>query len=255
VKKISVFVLLVFSSLMSLAKDSTQKIEIGIDEKIGQTIPLDVEFFDEKGYLVALKDVIKKPTILNFVYYRCPGICSPILIELTTIVNHIDLEMGRDFQILTVSFDEREKPELAAAKRENYFGLLKKQIPDDSWKFLTGDSAAIHRLTDAAGFMFKREGNDFLHAGAIIAVSPEGKIARYLYGTQYLPFDVKMAITEASEGRTGPTITKILSYCYSYNPDGRKYVFDVTRVAGAVILLFAVAFVVYLTVKPKKVQS
>lgn len=239
----------------SFAKDSTQKIEIGIDEKIGQMLPMNLEFFDEKGYQVALKDIVTKPFILNFVYYRCPGICSPILTELTTIVNFHEMEIGKEYQIITVSFDEREKPELAGAKRESYMGLLNKKIPDESWKFLTGDSATIHTLTNAAGFMFKRDGNDFIHAGAIIAVSPEGKIARYLYGTKYLPFDVKMALTEASEGRTGPTIAKLLSYCYSYNPEGQRYVFDVTRVSGAVILLFAVVFVVYISVKPKKVQS
>ena len=240
---------------VSVAKDSTQKIEIGIDEKIGQALPMDLEFFDEKGYQVALRDIVKKPFILNFVYYRCPGICSPILTELTTIVNFHEMEIGKEYQIITVSFDEREKPELAGAKKESYMALLNKKIPDGSWKFLTGDSATIHTLTNAAGFMFKREGNDFLHAGTIIAVSPEGKIARYLYGTKYLPFDVKMALTEASEGRTGPTITRLLSYCYSYSPKGRRYVFDVTRVAGAFILLFAAVFVVYISVKPKKVQS
>lgn len=250
------FVLLMaLCSGLSAAKDTTQKVEIGIDEKIGEMLPLDLEFFDEKGYQVALKEIIKEPTILNFVYYRCPGICSPILTELTTIVNFMDIEIGKEYQIVTISFDEREKPELAGAKKESYMGLLNKKIPDESWKFLTGDSAAIHTLTNAAGFMFKREGSDFIHAGTIIAVSPEGKIARYLYGTKYLPFDVKMAITEASEGRTGPTITKILSYCYSYSPDGRNYVFNVTRVAGAFILLFAVGFVVYISVKPKKIQS
>ncbi|MDD8017975.1 MAG: SCO family protein [Bacteroidota bacterium] len=237
------------------ADDLAKKIEIGIDEKIGQTIPLNLEFYDENGYLVALKDIVKKPTILNFVYFRCPGICSPILTELTAIVNHIDMEMGKDFQIVTVSFDEREKPELAHAKRDNYFTLLNKKIPGESWKFMTGDSASIRQLTNASGFMFKREGDNFLHAGAIIVISPQGKIARYLYGTQYLPFDVKMAVTEASEGRTGPTITKLLQYCYSYNPEGRRYIFNVTRVSGAVIILFAAVFVVYLTVKPKKVQS
>ncbi|KAB2925815.1 MAG: SCO family protein [Bacteroidetes bacterium] len=230
-------------------------VEVGIDEKVGQTLPMDLVFYDEKGYRRTLREVVTKPTILNFVYYRCPGICSPILTELTTIVNFMDLEIGKDYQILTVSFDEREKPELAKAKQESYFNLLNRPVPDGAWRWMTGDSASIRTLTDAAGFMFKKEGNDFIHAGTVIAVSPEGKIARYLYGTKYLPFDVKMAVTEAAEGRTGPTITKILSYCYTYNPDGRNYVFNVTRVAGAVILLFAAVFVIYITVKPKKVQS
>src|SRR3990172_5758173 len=138
-KKIILEMLLVAGMLN--ASDSTQrKIEIGIDEKIGQTIPLNLEFFDEKGYQVALKDIMKKPTILNFVYFRCPGICSPILTELTTIVNHLDMAIGKDYQIVTVSFDETEKPDLADAKKTNYLTLLNKQIPDESWKFLTGDS-------------------------------------------------------------------------------------------------------------------
>ena len=242
---------MIFVGFLS-ANEPVKKIEVGIEEKIGNTIPLNAEFFDEKGNYVALKEIIKKPTILNFVYFRCPGICSPILTELTSIVNFMDMEIGKDYQIVTISFDDREKFELGSAKRDNYFALLKKKIPEDSWKFLTGDSASIHAVTDAAGFNFKREGNDFIHAGAIIVLSPEGKIARYLNGTKYLPFDVKMALTEASEGKTGPTIAKLLSYCYSYNPEGRTYVFNVTRVTGGVILLFAAVFVVYLTVKPKK---
>jgi protein SCO1/2 len=243
--------MMIFAGFLS-ANEPVKKIEVGIEEKIGNTIPLNAEFFDEKGNYVALKEIIKKPTILNFVYFRCPGICSPILTELTSIVNFMDMEIGKDYQIVTISFDDREKFELGSAKRDNYFALLKKKIPEDSWKFLTGDSASIHAVTDAAGFNFKREGNDFIHAGAIIVLSPEGKIARYLNGTKYLPFDVKMALTEASEGKTGPTIAKLLSYCYSYNPEGRTYVFNVTRVTGGVILLFAAVFVVYLTVKPKK---
>jgi protein SCO1/2 len=251
----NVLMLIVLIAGITNAGDSAKKIEIGIDEKIGNILPLNTMFFDEKGNFVSLKEIIKKPTILNFVYYRCPGICSPILTELTSIVNFHDMEIGTDYQIVTISFDDREKFELAAAKRDNYFALLKKPIPDDSWKFLTGDSASIYQLTQAAGFYFKREGNDFIHAGALIVISPEGKIARYLNGIKFLPFDVKMAITEAAEGRTGPTITKLLAYCYSYNPEGRMYVFNVTRVAGGVILLFAAVFIVYLTAKPKKVQS
>ncbi len=251
-KKFLLLILLCVGAL--IANDTTKRVEIGIDEKIGNTLPLNTMFFDEKGNFLALKDIIKKPTIINFVYYRCPGICSPLLTELTSIVNFLDLEIGKDYQIVTISFDDREEFELAGSKRESYFALLKKQIPDGSWKFLTGDSAAIQQITDAAGFRFKRDRNDFIHTGALIIVSPQGKIARYLNGTKFLPFDVKMAVTEASEGRTGPTIIKLLAYCYSYNPEGRTYVFNVTRVAGGVILLFAAIFIVYLTVKPKKIQ-
>ena len=234
------------------AIDTTNHVPIGIVEKVGETLPMNTTFINEKGEMVALKDIVTKPTIFNFVYYRCPGICSPILTELTTIVNYLDLEIGKDYQIVTISFDDREKFDLGAAKKESYMNLLKKPIPPSAWTFLSGDSASIHAVTDAAGFYFRREGSDFVHAGAIIAVSPHGKIARYLNGTKFLPFDVKMAITEASAERTGPTIAKLVAYCYSYNPEGRTYVFNVTRVAGGGILFFAMVFIVYLTIKPKK---
>ncbi len=248
----NIIVLLSVLVCIVTANENNERVEIGIVEKIGKTIPLETRFFDESGNYVALKDVITKPTIFNFVYYRCPGICSPILTELTSIVNFMDMAAGTDYQIVTISFDQREKFELAAAKKESYMALLNKKIPDGAWKFLSGDSASIYAVTDAAGFYFKRDKNDFIHAGALIVASPEGKIARYLNGIKYLPFDVKMALTEAAGGKSGPTIAKLVAYCYSYSPEGRTYVFDVTRVAGGVILLFAAVFVVYLTVKPKK---
>ncbi|MGE5313478.1 MAG: SCO family protein [Acidobacteriota bacterium] len=249
---IAVAALLLLSVSAASADPGVKKPEVGIDDKIGNYIPLDARFYDEHGYLVTLKDVITKPTILNFVYFKCPGICSPILTELTTVVNKMDMEIGKDYQIVTISFDETEKPDLAESKHENYMALINHEIPKGAWKFLTGDSASIRSVTDAAGFYFTRQGKDFLHAGAIIAVSPEGKIARYLYGTQYLPFDVKMALVEAGEGKTGPTVNKLLRYCYSYNPEGRKYVMNVTRIAGAGMLVLVAGFVVFLTVKPKK---
>jgi protein SCO1 len=229
--------------------------EVGIDDKVGAQIPLQTQFYDERGYLVSLQDVITKPTILNFVYFKCPGLCSPILTELTSIVNKMDMQIGRDYQIVTISFDETEKPELAASKKENYMALLNGNIPDPAWKFLTGDSASIRAVTNAAGFLFRREGDNFLHAGAIIVISPQGRVTRYLYGTQYLPFDVKMALVEAGEGRTGPTINKLLRYCYSYNPEGRTYVMNVTRIAGTGLLVIVLGFIVFLRMKPKKREA
>lgn len=253
IKKLSILVML-FLSLAFRAQGETvqSKPEIGIDDKLGAQIPLQTQFYDEKGYLVSLKDIIAKPTILNFVYFKCPGICSPLLTELTAIVNHLDMEIGKDYQIVTISFDENEKPDLAEAKRENYLSLVNKSIPDNSWKFLTGDSASIRAVTNAAGFLFRREGTNFIHAGAIIIISPQGKVTRYLYGTQYLPFDVKMALVEANEGRPSPTINKLLKYCFSYNPEGRTYAFNVRRIVGTALLVLVAGFVVFLRMKPKK---
>lgn len=254
-KFIAVIVLFAALVLRANAEPTPAKPEIGIDDKLGAQLPLQTQFYDEKGYLVSLKDVITKPTIINFVYFKCPGICSPILTELTTIVNHLDMEIGRDYQIVTISFDETEKPDLAASKRENYMALVNKTVPDGAWKFMTGDSASIRAVTNAAGFLFQRNGKDFIHAGAIIIVSPQGKVTRYLYGTQYLPFDVKMALVEANEGRPSPTINKLLKYCFSYNPEGRTYAMNVRRIAGTVTLVLAVGLIVFLRMKPRKAKK
>jgi protein SCO1 len=225
---------------------------IGIVEKLGDTLPLGTMLYDEKGMPVALKDVLKKPAVFTFVYYRCPGICSPLLTELSRVVDKLDLEIGRDYQIITISFDKREKPPLAGEKKANYLAALKKPIDPDGWRWFTADSASIMALTDAAGFYFRAEGNDYGHAGALIVVSPEGKITRYINGVQYLPFDVKMAVMEASEGRTGPTIAKLVQYCYRYDPNSGSYTMNVTRIGGLVVVALVAVFVMVFIVKPKK---
>jgi len=228
---------------------------VGIAEKLGQTIPLDVEFYDESGQLVSIKDFVHKPTIFTFVYYRCPGICSPLLTELSRIVEKMDLQLGKDYQILTISFDHREKPEIAAGKRENYLSSINRPVDPNGWRFFTGDSVNIQRITDGAGFYFIRSGNDYVHAGALIIVSPEGRITRYINGIQYLPFDVKMALIEASNGKVTPTIAKVLRFCYSYDPEARTYTFNVVRVSGVVIVGLVGIFVLVFIVRPKKKQT
>jgi len=226
--------------------------KLGIEEHLGTVVPLDLEFYDEQGNLTALRNVITKPTIVTFVYYRCPGICSPLLTELTRVVDQMSLEPGIDYQILTISFDHREKPDMAASKKESYLSSLHRRIDPAGWRWFTGDSLSIQRLTDSAGFYFKRDGNDFIHAGALIILSPAGKVTRYINGIQFLPFDVKMAVIEAAEGRTGPTIAKLLKFCYSYDPEGRTYALNVTRISGVIIVGLVLAFVVVFVLRPKK---
>lgn len=226
--------------------------EIGIEEHLGTMLPLDAELYDEAGALTTLRSVITKPTVLTFVYFRCPGICSPLLTELSRVVNQMDLEPGVDYQLVTVSFDHREKPDLAASKKESYLSALKRPVDPSAWRWFTGDSLTIDRLTDSAGFYFKRDGEDFIHAGALVVLSPSGKVTRYILGIQYLPFDVKMAVIEAAEGKTGPTIAKLLKFCYSYDPDGRRYALNVTRVSGVVVVLCVLVFVSVFVLRPKK---
>jgi protein SCO1 len=225
---------------------------VGIIEKLGDTLPLGVTLYDENGYPVVLRDVIHHPTIFTFVYYRCPGICSPLLTELSRMVDKVDLEIGKDYQIVTISFDHREKPPLAGEKKASYLGVLKHPIDPAGWRFFTADSATIMQLTGAAGFYFMRSGNDYVHAGALIVASPEGKITRYINGVQYLPFDIKMAVVEAAEGRTGPTIAKLLQYCYRYDPDSGSYTMNITRVGGVIVVVAVMIFVLVFIVLPKK---
>ncbi|TSA20041.1 SCO family protein [bacterium] len=238
----------------TLRAGDQSKPKVGIEEKLGQTIPLDAEFYDENGQLVSLKDLVNKPTIFTFVYFRCPGICTPLLNELAKIVDKTDLVLGKDFQIISVSFNHRETPDMAAGKKVNYLHSIKKQVDPNGWRFLTGDSLSIHRLTDGVGFYFIPSGNDFIHAGALIVVSPEGKITRYINGIKYLPFDVKMAVYEASTGQVGPTIANVLRFCYSFNPEGHTYTLNFMRISLVVTLGFVGVFVLVFIVRPRKKQ-
>lgn len=235
-----------------IAQAAEPQQEIGIDEKLGEQVPLDLSFLDENGSPVTLKELINKPTILTLVYYSCPGICSPLLNGVSSMVDRLDMEMGKDYNIVTISFNPREDYMMASEKKSNYIDHMKKRIPEQSWHFLTGDSASIAKITDAVGFRYKRDGENYIHSAVITILSPNGKIARYLYGVDFLPLDVKLALTEASEGKTGPTINKFLKLCFSYDPAGRKYVLNITRIAGAASLLAIIGFILVLTLKKKK---
>lgn len=238
------------------------QIEVGIEEQLGKYIPLDAKFKDENGNEYTLKELFAKPVVLSFVYYDCPGICSPLLMEIADVVNKSDLVIGVDYNIINISMDEFETPELAFSKKNDFMQLVDKQVPPESWKFLTGDSAEIKRVSDAAGFYFKRQGNDFLHSGALIFIDKEGKVCRYLFpaytdskGFGIAPFDFKMAVIETSAGRVSPTIARVLQFCFSYDPAGQKYVLNLTRIFGAGILLLAAVFAIVFLRKPKNVSK
>jgi protein SCO1/2 len=248
-KIIFILLLLVFT-MKGIGQQA--KPPVGIIEKLGQYVPMDVELYDESGNLVQLKSIIDKPTIITFVYYKCPGICSPLLTEVAKIVDKMDLELGKDYQVLTLSFDHNERPELAQEKKDNYLTEIKKTVNPKGWRFFTGDSVNIHRFTDAAGFYFAKSGNDWIHAATLIAISPQGKVTRYLYGIHQLPLDVKLALMEASEGKTSPTISKVLNFCYAYDPEGKHYTFNVVRISGVVIVGLVAIFMFVFVVKPKK---
>ncbi|MBS3946454.1 MAG: SCO family protein [Melioribacter sp.] len=257
IRKISLIYFIIIICLVYSTKTSAQKpIEVGIDEKLGSYLPLDLTFTNSDGEKVILKDIIDKPVLLALVYYECPGICSPLLNELTWTIDKIQLEPGADFKIISLSFDNRETPEIAAKWKKNYLHTLKRPFDPADWIFLTGDSVNIHKLTDAAGYYFKKSSDDqFIHAGAVLTIAPDGKISRYLFGTSFNPFDVKMALIDAKAGKTNPTVSKFLQFCFSYDPEGRQYTLNVTRIIGSVMLLGVGIFLIVLLKKKKKNQG
>jgi protein SCO1/2 len=154
--------------------------------------------------------------------------------------------------VISVSFDETEKPDLALQKKNIYLKMIQRPFPENAWRFLTGNKENIRRLTDAVGFHFKRVGQDFEHPVALIILAPDGKIVRYMYGADPLPFDLKMAVVEASQGKSGPAISKVVRFCFSYDPKANKLVLNTLKVTGTVTLILALSFVAFLLFKGKK---
>lgn len=210
--------------------------EPGLSERLGERVPADLVLRDESGADVRLGDLLDRPAVLALVYFRCAGICSPLLNGLAQVVERTGLRPGEDFRVITVSFDERDLPPLAETKKRNYLAGLSRDFPPAAWRFLTGDAATTKRLADAVGFGFRREGDDFIHPAVVTVLAPGGKVTRYLYGLSFLPFDLKMALVEAAEGREVPTASRVLRVCYGWDPVGRRYTLDVTRLAGLVTI-------------------
>lgn len=231
--------------------------EIGVVEHLDDFLPDSISLINEDGQQVWLADVIDKPTVLNFVYYRCPGICSPLMEGVAGVMDKSDLVPGVDYQVLTISFDPTETIDLGIRKKSNYLNLMNKKVEEakNGWLFFTSDSASIARATNATGFKYKRTGNDFLHAASLTVVSNDGKITRYLNGIYFLPFEWKMAIVEASKGQSGSTLNKVLRFCYSYDPVGQTYVMNITKISGTIILFLAVLFLLILIFKSKKKKN
>ncbi len=247
-------ILLILAGFLLNAQDSAvyqdlRQPEIGVVEKLDTFISEDIMVIDENNQAVRLLSLIDKPTILNLVYYRCPGICSPIMESIANVIDKTDMIPGKDFQVLTVSFDPTESIELAKQKRNNYFYLIKREFDPESWRYYVADSANAKNLTDMVGFKYKKVGFDYIHTATIIILSPQGKITRYLQGVYYLPFDVKLAVIEAAEGKSGPTITRVLAYCYSFDPAGQRYVFNITKVTGTLILFLGVIIFLFLVIR------
>lgn len=228
-----------------------QSPEVGIVEHLGKKIPLDLKFVNDKFDTVTLRQLINKPTILSFVYFDCPGLCSPLLEGVGSVIQKSDLVLGKDYQVITISFNFRDTPEKAKEKKKRFTERYAKG-KSDGWIFLTTDSATIFNITHSTGFITKAVGLDFVHPSAIIAVSPTGMITRYLYGITFLPIDFKMALLEANKEQPRPTIQKVLLLCFSYDSQGQRYTLDVLKISGILVIFFILVFIVVYLIRPKK---
>jgi protein SCO1/2 len=205
---------------------------VGFDQRLNEQVPLDLPFTDATGKTVQLKDYFgDKPVILSLAYYDCPMLCTLVLNGLVRTLRTLSFSAGKEFNVVTVSFDAREKPALAAEKRKTYLDAYRRPGAEEGWHFLTGDEDAIQRLTKAVGFRFSydEKSNQFAHASGIIVLTPQGKLSRYFYGIEYAPRDVRLGLVEAAEGKIGSAIDQVLLLCFHYDPAGGKYSFMVVR--------------------------
>ncbi|MDX1590785.1 MAG: SCO family protein [Balneolaceae bacterium] len=202
--------------------------EIGVDEKLGDTIPLDLRFTNSNGNIVRLGDLIQdgKPLLLNPLYYECPTLCSLVLDGVYTAVEDMAWTPGIDYTIISFSIDPEEGPEIAAETRDTYLTQLDRQGAEDGWHFLTGNEDEIKELTEAIGFRYKQDERtgEYLHMASVMMISPDGVITRYLYGTNFNEFDFRNGLYEAADGQIGSPVEQIVLYCFTYDPSTQSYV-------------------------------
>jgi len=232
--------------------------ELGIDEKLGDKVPLDLTFIDEKSNKVTLKELMDgKPTLLTLNYFRCSGICTPQLNDMADVLSKLDLVENVDYNVVTVSFAEAETAALAAAKKKNILASMIRPFNENGWHFVIGENNSSKVLADSVGFHFKKEtlpnGNvEYIHGAALIVLAPDGKITRYLNGIDQLPFDVKMSVIEAGNGTVGPTIAKTLLFCFAFDPKGKKYIFVWEKIGAIAMISIVLGFFIWLVRSGRK---
>lgn len=235
--------------------------DIKFDQLLNAQVPLDLEFRDEAGKTVKLRDYFKdKPVILSLVYFDCPQLCTMVLTDLLGALKTMPQTPGREFVNLTVSFDPREKPELAAAKKSEYVLRLGKPEAAAGWHFLTGDEGPIGELAKSVGFRFVWDPvtKQYGHASGLVVLTPDGKVSRYLLGLQYAPRDIKFSLMDASEGKIGSLVEQVILYCYQYDPTRGSYGLMITRllqIFAAMTIVTLVALILFLRRKEKQKEA
>jgi protein SCO1/2 len=231
---------------------------VGLDQRLNNSIPLEATFHDEQGTTVALRQYFyKRPVILTLVYYQCPMLCNRILEGLVTSLKGVGLDPGKDFEIVTVSFNPRETPALAAAKKQSYLRLYGDPAAGSAWHFLTGGQPDIDRLAKAVGFRysFDPQSGQYAHPSAIMVLTPGGRLARYFYGIDYPSRDLRLGLVEASAGKIGSPVDQVLLYCCRYDPATGKYgvvVWNVIRLTSFTVLALLSIFLIALFRRDRK---
>lgn len=254
-KRILVPLLLLFTPWLSTgqAQDTSGRPrvlrDVRFDQRLNEQVPLDLTFHDETGQTVRLGDYFgTKPVILVLAYYRCPQLCTRVLNGLVQALMDISFDVGKEFNVLTVSFDPREKPELAAAKKKTYLERYGRAGAEQGWHFLTGDEAPIKRLTDAVGFHYTYDAkhDQFAHASGIMVLTLAGKLSRYFYDISYSPRDLRLGLVEASANRIASPSDHILLFCFHYDPMEGKYgptIINFIRLGGVLTVLALGTFI------------
>jgi len=231
---------LAVGALASAQERPTVLREVGFDQRLDQLVPGDIALRDEAGRDVKLADYLgKKPVVLTLVYYECPSLCTMTLNGLVSAMNAVSFDAGKEYDVVTVSFEPRETPALAAAKKETYLKRYQRPGAAAGWHFLTGEPEQIARLTTAVGFRYTWDERirQYAHPAGVVVLTPEGKIARYLFGIEYAPKDLRFALVEASQGRVGSVVDQAIIYCYQYDPMTGKYGTAIMRLLRVASLL------------------
>ena len=224
--------------------------DVGFEQRLNETLPLDLMFKDEDNREVRLGEYFnRRPVVLAFVYYECPMLCSQVMNGVTSALTALDESAGSDYEVVAVSFDPRETPMMAAAKKKSYVDRYNRANAAHGFHFLTGSEASIKALTAAAGFNYAWDDQtqQFAHASGFVVATPAGKLSRYFFGIEYAPRDIKFALIESSAGRVGSLVDQVLLYCYHYDPKTGSYSFvamKAVQLGGAFTLLALVGFVV-----------
>jgi protein SCO1 len=226
--------------------------EVGYDQRLGEPVPLDLVFRDEAGRPVALRSLFRgRAVVLSLVYYECPMLCTLTLNGLGSALSVLTFDVGKEFDVVTVSFEPKETPPLAAAKKKAYLARYRRPGAAEGWHFLTGDAPAIAALTRAVGFRYAwdAETRQYAHPAGLVVLTPDGRIARYMYGVEYAPRDLRLALVEASRLRIGNPVDTVLLYCYRYDPARGRYAASVLRMVrlGGILTVLGLGSFVFIS--------